>query len=174
MFGRVGGSARVGRWFWLRRCQQVGTDVEVGGPVIVRGRGEFCIGDRVVFDAAVAPIELNADAGGRIVIGDDVYLGPGTSIEACELVTVQASARLGAFCKILDNHRHELSGDRELRPASLPVTIGEGARVGARSSILPGGSLGAGSELLADSVLSRRVPGGGVLLGGVPARPVTL
>ena len=154
----------------LRRAELVGRDVQVTGPVLVRGRGAVVIGDGVILDAAEAPIELLATAGGRLELEAGVYVGPGASLEAGESVTVRAGAVLGPYAKVLDNNWHG-TGDHGGRPESTPVVIGAAARVGARATMLPGAALGDGSVLADDSVLSGRVPSG-VVVGGVPARLV--
>ncbi|MGB8021726.1 MAG: acyltransferase [Candidatus Nanopelagicales bacterium] len=154
---------------WLSRCASVGEGVQVTGPVLVRGHGEVVIGDGVVLDAAAAPIELNATSGARLELGARVHLGPGTSIEAAELVVLGADAVVGPFGKILDNNWHGTGADRRETPQSSPVLVGAGARVGTRATLLPGAGLGDGAMLLDDSVLSRRVPDGHVVTG-VPAR----
>lgn len=156
---------------YLRRCESIGRDVKVTGPVLVRGRGSVIIGDNVVLDAAAGPIELLATDGGRLEVSADTYVGPGASIEAAESVCIGPGAVIGPFAKILDNNWHSSFGDHAERPQCAPVAVGAGARVGARATLLPGSSLGPGSILDDDSVLSGRVPGGAIV-AGVPARLV--
>lgn len=154
---------------YLRRCESVGRNVTVTGPVLVRGRGAVVIGDDVVLDAAQCPIELLATEGGRLEIGAGAHIGPGTSLESEVSVKVGPDAVIGPFAKILDNNWHNTGGDRSGRPQSTPVVVGTGARVGARATLLPGATLGDGSVLEDDSVLSGRVPAN-VVVAGVPAR----
>lgn len=160
-----------GNEFWLLPAESVGRGVRISGPVLVRGRGDVSIQDGAVLDAARAPIELNATEGARVEIGPGAYLGPGSSIEAGELVRVGAGAVVAPFAKILDNNWHGTGGARGERPTSTPVLVGAGARIGARATLVPGAALGEHSVLMDDSVLSRRVPPG-MIVGGVPARPV--
>lgn len=155
---------------WLRSAD-VGRGVRVTGPVLVRDRGTVVIGDDVVLDAADAPIELLAGPEGRLEIGSGVYVGPGASLEAGSSVSVGPGAVIGAYAKVLDNNWHGIGEDREARPESLPVVVGAGARLGVRSTMVPGSALGDGSVLDDDSVLSGRVPPG-VRVAGVPARLV--
>jgi carbonic anhydrase/acetyltransferase-like protein (isoleucine patch superfamily) len=161
---------------WLLPCARVGKGVTITGPVLVRGRGRVVIGDGVVLDAQAAPIELTAGQGGRIEICDGAYVGPGTSIEARQSVTIGASARVEAFVKILDSNFHFTTGEREESPAdssppSVPIEIGACATIGTRSTLVPGSRVGDRSIVQPDSLVSRRIPPA-VTVGGVPARLV--
>jgi len=123
-----------------------------------------------VLDASRAPIELHAEAGAEIVIGDDVRIEGGASLEAVKSIIVGRGARLRAWCKVIDNHFH-IPSDRTARPPSAPVVIGEEADVGERAIVLPGAQLGPGVWLDAGVVIARRVPAG-MLLAGSPPRIV--
>src|SRR3954469_4996120 len=90
----------------LRRRAQVGREVVVRGGLWIRGPGRIEIGDRVVFDGATAPIEMHGGPGAVIALGEDVYIGGGTAIEAQKAVTIGTRSRVGRFVKIIDNHFH--------------------------------------------------------------------
>ncbi|HYO55975.1 acetyltransferase [Archangium sp.] len=155
----------------LRRCRMVGALPTVLGRVWIHGEGEVCVGTRVVLDGRIAPIELHAQRGGRIVLEDEVTIEWGTSIEAQACVTVGARSRLGAWCKVMDNQYHPLRGDRHERPSSVPLVIEEGVRVGSRVILLPGAHLQKGASVAPGTVVSRRVPAGAAV-GGWPARMI--
>jgi acetyltransferase-like isoleucine patch superfamily enzyme len=155
----------------LRRCERLGHGIRVRGHVWLYGGGRVRLGDRVVLDATRGPIELHADPGALLVLGDDVRLEGGVSIEAVESVVVERGATVGAWTKILDNHFHPLDGNRDIRPTSGPVWIGPGARIGERCVVLPGTRLEAGVRLGPGVVIGRRVPAG-VALEGHPPHPV--
>jgi serine acetyltransferase len=129
-------------------------DLDVWGHVWVPGPGPIRIGRGVRLVGRRAPIELKAHEGGEIVIGDGVLIEDGTSIEATRSVRIGAHARIGPFCKIIDNHFHRTVGDRYDRPEAVAISIGQGAVVGPRAMILPGGGLGDGAWLGPGQVLS--------------------
>ena len=139
---------------------EIGEGVIVGGKVWLPGAGSVVLGDGVELRSARAPIELRAHAGGRIVIGDHVILDGGCSIEATLRVEIAPRCHIGAFCKILDNHFHRVTGDRHERPESAPVTLGEGVILGAHTIILPGAVIGAGARIGPNQVVSGHVPAG--------------
>lgn len=122
----------------LRQCAEVGLAPVVIGTLWIHGGGTVRIGNRVRFNAAVAPIELHTFDGAELVIGDDVCVNGGVSIEAHRSITIGEGVVLEAFCKIIDNHFHAVRGDRHRRPPSTPVVIGAGALIGRRAIVLPG------------------------------------
>ncbi len=151
----------------LRRCASIGPGVQVFGRVWIHGGGTVRIGRGAVLDASRAPIELHAQPGAEIVIGDTARLEGGVSIEAVTSVVVGRGAVLHAWSKVLDNHLHS-PGDWNARPPSEPVTIGDGASVGEKAIVLPGAQLGPGAWLDAGVVISRKVPAGAILAGSPP------
>ena len=137
----------------LLGCAEVGRSPSVGGRLWIHGPGRVCVGDRVHFDASSAPIELHAGQGAEIVIGDDVQIAGGTSIEAQSSVTIGEHCRIQAYSKILDNHFHPLRGDRRARPTSAPVIIEAGVTLGQRAIVLPGARVRRGTHVLPGSVV---------------------
>ncbi len=155
----------------LRRCARVGAQPVVRGRIWIHGGGTIHVGDRVVLDASRAPIELHVGRGATLVIGDDVRIYGGTSIEALQSVVLERGCVLNAFSKVLDNHFHPVHGNRHRRPESTAVVIGEEAVIGERAILLPGARLEPQVQLEAGVVIARRVPRGTVL-AGYPPRPV--
>lgn len=123
--------------------------------VYVHGEGRVEMGRGVRFETATAPIELFAHAGAVLRIGDGAAIEGGTSIEALQSISIGARARVGAFCKIMDNDLHVAGAMNELPPSS-PVEIEAGAVVGPRCILLPGARVRAGEVLRAGVVRGRR------------------
>jgi maltose O-acetyltransferase len=148
--------AALGTRLKLRRCASVGRSVIVLGRISVRGNGQVHLSDDVVLDARAAPIELFAHRGGEIRIGSGVRIEGGASLEAVSQVVIEAGAKVGSFCKILDNHFHLVGGsDRFRRPPSRPVVVEEQAVLGARAILLPGARVGRGAMVPPGAVVSR-------------------
>lgn len=127
------------------------------------------LGARVHLDASTAPIELHVAPNAEIVIGDDVYVGGGTSIEAEHSVRIGARCHIGAFAKILDTHYHKLEGNRHERAAIESVVVEDDVELGPKSILLPRAHVGRGSTLRAGTVVTRRFPPASIL-SGIPAR----
>jgi acetyltransferase-like isoleucine patch superfamily enzyme len=137
---RTLGAAR--RWetrYALRGCSALGEEVRVRGQVWVHGGGRIVLGNRVVLDGSCAPIELHALAGGEILIGDDVFIEGGTSIESVRCVLVGDRAHLGMYCKVMDSHFHALTRDRALPPTSHTVVIEPDVTLGVYSIVVAAG-----------------------------------
>jgi acetyltransferase-like isoleucine patch superfamily enzyme len=155
--------------FALRRCASVGEEPCVEGRVWIHGRGTIVVGDRVVFAARSAPIELNAYPGATIRIGDDSIIGGGTSIEATAEVSIGARCRIGPFCRIIDNDFHRMRGetfeDRQRWQPGTPIVVEDDVELGPRAILLPGTSVGQASLVGASSVVRRRIPPGSIARG---------
>jgi len=147
---------------------KVGRDARLEGRVWIHGGGRVEIRDGARVEGGEVPVELHAEPGGEIVIGPGAVVGGGTSIEATARVLVGENARLGRYCKVLDNSFHETSGDRNQRPPSQPVEIGAGAVVGERAILLPGARVKPGQNVTAGAVVRGPPAAAG---HAVPARP---
>ncbi len=164
-------AARVRTRSILWRCAEIGEGVVLIGRVYIHGSGTIRLGRRVRIDGRLVPVELHAERGAELVIGDDVVLDAGVSIESQARVTIGARCHLGAYSKVMDNNFHWVSGDRLQRPPSQPVTIDDDVHIGPRAIVLPGAWLERGVCVGAGSVVSRRVKAG-LMLEGSPARVV--
>lgn len=144
--------------FRLRRCASVGQSPRVLGRIWVHGLGVIQLGDRVVLDARLAPIELHAPHPvSRLVIGDDVVIGGGTSIEAERSIQIGPRVRIGAFCRVMDSHAHPVSGDRSKRPPPAAVVVEGDVEMGARSILMAGSHVEHHVVICPGTVVTRRV-----------------
>jgi len=144
------------------RCHiEVTGDLRVEGNVWFAGGGRIRIGRGVRLIGRRAPVELRPHGCGEIILGDGVVIEDGASLEATRSILIGQGARIGPFCKIMDNHFHATVGDRFVRPDPVPVSIGQRAVVGPGAVILPGADLGADAWLGPHQVLSWRVQAGG-------------
>jgi maltose O-acetyltransferase len=106
----------------------------------------------------------------RLKIGSDTRISVGCFLDLYAQVTIGNRVSFGPQVMLLTG-QHEL-GDEERRIGQLspaPIRIGDGCWIGARTTILPGRTIGAGSIVGAGSVVTRDVPPN-VMVGGVPAR----
>jgi acetyltransferase-like isoleucine patch superfamily enzyme len=161
--------AAVGRARYdLRGCARIGARPRLFGRCHVSGGRGIEIGDRLLMIAGTVRSELSTHEGGRLSIGDHVFLNYGVSISAHSLVEIGDGCQIGQYAIILDcdYHTPEQDGSHGL-PA--PVILEHGVWLGARVTVLKGVRIGAGSTIAAGSVVTRDIPRG-VVAAGVPAR----
>jgi acyl transferase domain-containing protein/acetyltransferase-like isoleucine patch superfamily enzyme len=154
----------------LRRCAAVGSGSRVIGRVWIHGEGRVVLGERVLLDGTHAPIELHPSAGAEIVISDDVVVEGGASIEATRAVRIGARTHVGAYCKIMDTHFHDVAGGYESVPPQ-PLVVEDDVDLGPHSILTAGAQVGRGTIVEARTVLGRSI-GPGLVARGIPARIV--
>ncbi len=148
----------------LWRCARVGQRVEVLGSIYVIGGGHIEIGDDVILDGRLVPIELHAGPCAELIIGHGCLLEGGVSIEAQKRVEIGPGSRLRAFSKLMDNNFHPVLGSRHRRPPSHPVKLEAAVEVGERAIVLPGAWLEKKVTLGPGVVIARRVKAGSTVL----------
>jgi acetyltransferase-like isoleucine patch superfamily enzyme len=159
------------RWY-LRRANQIGARVRLRGRPAVTARGNLVIGDRVQLVSTVARLELVAEAGATLEIGERSLINFGCSIVALQRVTIGARSLIGPHCMIMDTGFHDVDPERRLQPPiAQPITIGENVWLGARVIVMPGVNIGEDSVVGIGSVVTHDVPPRSVAVG-VPARVV--
>lgn len=144
----------------LHACDSVGSQPRVFGRIWIHGKGTVRIGERVTLDGRACPIELHAFEGAEIVIGDDVHIEAGASLEARRSIQIGGRCHIGRYCKILDNQFHPLRGNRHAATPSKPVILEPDVEIGPMSVLLPGAYVERGASVPPSKVVSRRVPGG--------------
>jgi maltose O-acetyltransferase len=130
---------------------RMGPRTRVMGSLVVTGRGDhrtlFSIGDDSMI---TGPMLVDLEA--AVTIGDRVYIG-----HEALLLTV--------------NHDIGGPGQRCGNSDRRPIVIEDGAWLGARVTVLPGVTIGAGAVVAAGALVTRDVPANH-LVAGVPARVV--
>jgi acetyltransferase-like isoleucine patch superfamily enzyme len=123
--------------------------------------------------------------GGKITIGENVYIGEGTRIWSGESVIIEDNVLISHDVNIIDTNSHELASiERTERYIKLiqngpwatqgsiitaPILIKKHAWISFRSIILKGVTIGEGAIVAAGSVVTKDVPDFAVV-GGNPAQ----
>ncbi len=157
--------------------------VTYGLPIVHRAEGSrIQIGNRVVLcsDGRYTPIGVSRPVtlrtlrrGAYIEIGADTGLS-GSVICASSSVRIGERCLLGADSKILDTDFHPVHViNRRRQPeseaATAPISIGDDVFIGTGALILKGVSIGSGSVIAAEAVVTRDVPAGQIFAGN-PAK----
>lgn len=120
------------------------------------------------------PCTLWVDRGAEIVIGDNVGISQTALISHCK-IEVQSNVKIGGGTCVYTTDFHSLdagiraSGEDMKHRVCRPVTICEGAFVGAHCIILKGVTIGEKSIVGAGSVVTKSIPAGEIWAGN-PAR----
>jgi maltose O-acetyltransferase len=147
----VGGRVRV------RVLRRVG--FRIGHGTVMAGTPEFS-GDKHIYR--------------NLSIGEDCWFNIHCFFDLGATITIGKNVSFGHQVIVLTNS-HEIgpSTGRASTINSKPVTIGNGAWLGARVTILPGVNIGPGAVIAAGSVVHEDVPAN-TLVAGTPARMVRL
>lgn len=159
---------------------QVGSNLQVNGKLYIHGNGKIIIGNTVTIHSckSVNPIaggnhtHLRAEDNAEIIIGNYVGMSH-ANINSMRKIVIEDNVLIGSCAKIWDTDFHSLyysdrmSCDRNAK--SEPVTIKEGAFIGACSIILKGVTVGRHSVVGAGSVVTKSIPDN-ELWAGNPAK----
>ncbi|HEY0937782.1 MAG TPA: acyltransferase [Trebonia sp.] len=137
------------------------------GPVEFRIRGVADVGRHFKARAVSWRSRLVVGADGVLRIGEDFRMNDGASVEAWHEVTIGNNVMMAPFSSIIDDHCHWIEPDSVLNRG--PVVIGDNVWLGRNAAVLPGVTIGSGSVIAANSVVSRDIPPNS-LAGGAPAK----
>lgn len=168
---RAGWAALRARWY-LRDATYLGPRVRLWGRPAVTNQGRMVIEERAILVSTITPLELVAEKGGTLTIGERTFINYGCSLAASLSITVGPDCHLGTYVMLMDNDFHRLEPERRLeRPPSAPINIQEKVWLCSRVIVLRGVTIGAGSVVGAGSIVSKDIPPR-TLAVGAPARPV--
>lgn len=131
--------------------------------------------------------QIIALGNGKITIGDNTYIGVNSRVGAIQNVTIGNNVIISSQVHILDNNNHPTAPEQRLqmtesadyfgelwswtKSAHAPVHIQDNVWIGERCTILKGVSIGKGSIIGANAVVTRDIPDY-VIAAGNPAKVV--
>jgi len=136
-------------------------------PILHTG-GQLRLG-RVALRGSAAPVELGAEPGARLEIGDHVFINQGATVVAALDITIGPDCRIGDYAAIYDTDHHPVDQETPVRRA--PVRIGRNVWIGRAAIVLPGVTIGDHAVVAAGSVVTQDVAPR-TLVGGNPAKPL--
>ena len=147
----------------------IGQRVRLLGTVRVFNNGSMELHDRVLIDGRHEPVIISTFDGGRLVIGEGVFMNYGSDIACAAEITIGAYTRIGPRVTIGDHNAHPI--DATTPDKADPVHIGDDVWLGRNTIVLPGVTVGRGTLVAAGSVVTKSLPEC-VIAAGVPAKPI--
>ncbi len=173
--------SRSTAYWWKIR---LGRDVRFFGSPILQPHptANITIGDYCTFRSAEwsNSIGLNrrcfiaAGRDAKITIGDHCGFS-GTVIAAFDSITIGDRVLCGGNCTIVDTDRHPIdpvARAKNEKSETSPIVIEDDVFLGMNVVVLKGCTIGRGTVVAANSVVTRSLPKG-VIAGGMPARVLT-
>lgn len=155
----------------LASVHKLGERPRLYGRCSVEGGQGIEIGDRLHMVGRIVRCDLSTHEGGKLLIGEKVFINYGTSISAHSRVEIGSGSAIGQYAIILDCDFHTPGLTDEGHGVPGPIVIGQNVWLGARVTVLKGVTIGNGTVVAAGSVVAKSLPAG-VLAGGVPAKVI--
>jgi acetyltransferase-like isoleucine patch superfamily enzyme len=130
-------------------------------------RGKLCF--RFDGTVTIMPVSISVVEGATLSIGDDLYMNAGTSIEVWHDVRIGSNCLFGPFASVIDDDRHEVEPGAILHKG--PTILGNNVWLGRSAAVMPGVTVGDGSVIGANSVVTRDIPPN-CFAAGAPARVI--
>jgi len=159
------GSMRVRRY----RAGTFGKQPVILGKVQFRFRGTVHIGDKFMADGIAAGVTIKVARDAVLSMGNGCYMNTGSAIEVYHEVRIGDHALIAPFASIFDDDRHEAEPGSSR--AKGPVIVGNNVWLGRNVAVLPGITIGDGSVIGANSVVTRDIPSN-CFAAGAPARVI--
>ena len=146
-----------------------------GGHADMCGRVRFKLQGRAVFgrgfiaEGDISTVSIVVRENATLIIGDDVYMNYGVTIEACHEIRVGNHVLMAPLVSIIDDNRHETEPGAVLYKG--PIVIGNNVWLARNVAVIPGASIGDGCVIAANSVVCTDIPPNS-LAAGAPARVI--
>jgi len=159
------GSMRVRRY----QADAFGKRPVILGKVRFRFRGTVRIGDKFMVEGMAAGVTIKVARDAVLSMGNGCYMNTGSSIEVYNEVRIGDHALIAPFASIVDDDRHEVEPGSSRTKG--PIIVGNNVWLGRNVAVLPGITIGDGSVIGANSVVSRDIPPN-CFAAGAPARVI--
>ena len=161
--------------------KSVGKETLIMRDSYIGGSKYICIGKKTTIQIGCTITAVESWSTGQkfdpmIKIGDEVNIGRYSHLSAIDLIEIGNGTRLGIGVTIVDNSHGRSNGKENLISpikrslySKGPVRIGENVWIGDKVTILPNISIGNGSIIGANSVVTKDIPPFAIAVGN-PAK----
>lgn len=152
------------------KIKNIPVSVQFDGIIHVVGSADISIDE---YSRIGSSVELGTEENGCIEIGQKVRINRGTTIFSYDRIVIGDDTLIGEFVSIRDaNHGIRVSKKINTQPhEAKEIIIGNDVWIGRGSVILPGVSIGDGSIIGANSVVTKTIPEN-VIAVGTPAKVI--
>jgi len=102
---------------------------------------------------------------GRITMGDNVLVSPGTHIVSSESITIGSNTMFASGCYVSDSDWHDTYDRTAEHDKHAPIVIGENVWFGVRAIVGKGVTIGENSIVGTGSVVTRDIPANCIAAG---------
>ena len=147
-------------------------------PIVIRGKKYIDFGHNLTTGSYC---RLEAHGSGtvkKIIFGDNVNIGYNVRMSACDKIIIGNNVLMGSNVLITDNSHGKYSGNNQDSPVTPPnsrkivsksIKIGNNVWIGENVVIQKGTTIGHGSIIAANSVVTKDIPEN-VIAAGAPAK----
>lgn len=157
--------------YYLSGVSRLGARPRLYGRCSVEGGEGIEIGDRLHMIGRIVRCDISTHHGGKLIIGERVFINYGSSISAHALVQIGNGCAIGQYALMMDCDFHTPGLTDEGHGTPKPIVLGDNVWLGARVTVLKGVTIGSGTVVAAGSVVTSSLPEK-VIAGGVPARVI--
>lgn len=164
-------------WFLAPAFDEVGGGLSIACPrhVEIYG-GNIRVGRHAHIHAAKGNLTrlctwVTNGREGRITIGDNVLISPGTHIVASDSISIGSNTMFASNCYVSDSDWHDTYDRTQELDKHAPIVIGDNCWFGVRAIIAKGVTIGDNSIIGAGAVVTKDIPANCIAAGN-PARVV--
>lgn len=149
-------------------------------PIVIRGKQYMDFGSNLTTGARCR-FEVHGDhKDKRLIFGKNVNVGYDVRISCCDKISIGNDVLMGSRVLIIDNGHGKYTGDEQDNPdippnkrrlVSMPIVIEDNVWIGENAVIQPGVTVGYGSVIAANSVVTKSIPPR-TMAAGMPAKAI--
>ena len=171
---------RIWKYKVLSDCNRVSGKPHLYLPLLLSGRGKIKFGKNFQNGVSAAHFTystynyiLSFEESSEVIIGDNVVMANGASIQAVSKITIEDNVMIGINCFLVDTDGHDLNPEKRMtgEVKSAPITIKRNVIIYYNSVVFKGVTIGENSVIGACSVVTKDIPAN-VFAAGNPARVI--